>query len=78
MNIQLFGMMRSGNHALVDWIAKQVDGSLYHHNDIDETTNVERNHKIYGHGTVHHLYSYENTAPLKLLNKEQNPILIIS
>jgi hypothetical protein len=46
VNIQLFGMMRSGNHALVDWIAKQLCGALYHHNDINEATNVERNHSI--------------------------------
>lgn len=78
MNFQLFGMMRSGNHALVEWIANQLDGALYHHNDIDETNNIERNFDIYGDGEVkHHLYSYENIDPVKFMRRDLNPILII-
>lgn len=79
--LRIFGMRRSGNHAIIEWIASHFDKTL-HYNECWGWDRIEnKSQHVYGNKNANALgltiYSYEDFCPSEEEIKDSRSLLIL-
>ena len=71
------GIMRCGNHAIINWLAHSVNGQIIHYNNVNVTKYKQFKKFNPDKPLTHKFISFENIAPQKCLDQNKTNIIIL-